>query len=540
MALHGVNLALATTGTESVYRDLLLGMGYSVDEVGRFIGGPGFLAWWNMGNLEGWGGPLAEHWYEEQQLLQQQIVGRMREYGIAPVMVGYGGMLPSEGSARLGLHTIPTGVWCGFQRPAVLPPTDEAFPHVAERYYHIMDSLYGGADYYAIDPFHEGGDASALNLTMAGRIIYDVMQAGHPDATWVIQAWEENPRPQLISLVPRERLLILSLNADAERRVFPYNDYVYCSLLNYGGNVGLFGRVDALMEGWNEAVNSANCKGVGISSEGIGQNAVMHDLVLALPWQGEKFSMDRWLKGYVRARYGRGDGYAMRAWRQLMATVYNCPSPRQQGTRESVFCARPGLDVKDVSAWAQSEAYYSMEDVEQAARWMRKAGKRCGESAHYRYDRRDVERQLNAEWGRRVLDSVRVAYEGHDVEGVRRGAEKFLSLIAVQDSLLAGEPLFTLAYHLKEAEAKGGDEAERAQCRWNLLTQITTWGPRAASEGGRLHDYAHREWSGVLGSLYYERWNRYFSYLIGSMEGKAVAAPEFYEVEAAWVDTMDN
>lgn len=53
MALHGVNLPLAVVGEECVWHNLLLRLGYTSNEVGQFIAGPAFLAWWEMNNLEG-------------------------------------------------------------------------------------------------------------------------------------------------------------------------------------------------------------------------------------------------------------------------------------------------------------------------------------------------------------------------------------------------------------------------------------------------------------------------------------------------------
>lgn len=58
MALHGINMPLAIVGMESAWRNMLLRLGYTEQEVGDFIAGPAFLAWWAMNNLEGWGGPL--------------------------------------------------------------------------------------------------------------------------------------------------------------------------------------------------------------------------------------------------------------------------------------------------------------------------------------------------------------------------------------------------------------------------------------------------------------------------------------------------
>ena len=69
MVLHGVNMPLAIVGEECVWRNMLLKLGYSEEEIGKFIAGPAFLAWWAMNNLEGWGGPLPLSWYARQEQL---------------------------------------------------------------------------------------------------------------------------------------------------------------------------------------------------------------------------------------------------------------------------------------------------------------------------------------------------------------------------------------------------------------------------------------------------------------------------------------
>ena len=43
MALHGVNLPLAIVGEECVWRNMLLKLGYSEEEIGKFIAGPAFF-----------------------------------------------------------------------------------------------------------------------------------------------------------------------------------------------------------------------------------------------------------------------------------------------------------------------------------------------------------------------------------------------------------------------------------------------------------------------------------------------------------------
>ena len=154
MALHGINLPLAIVGEECVWRKMLLKLGYSEEEVGKFIAGPAFLAWWEMNNLEGWGGPLPLSWYDRQEKLQKQILARMKQLGMHPVLPGYCGMVPHDAKERLGLNVADAGLWNGFQRPANLLPTDARFSEIATLYYNELTKLFGKADYYSMDPFY--------------------------------------------------------------------------------------------------------------------------------------------------------------------------------------------------------------------------------------------------------------------------------------------------------------------------------------------------------------------------------------------------
>ena len=91
-----------------------------------------------------------------------------------------------------------------------------------------------------------------------------------------------------------------------------------------------------------------------MTPEGIENNPVMYELVMELPWREHRFTRDEWLKGYVYARYGVEDEALQQVWDLLGNGIYNSPKEKiQQGTHESVFCARPGLDVYQVSSWSE-------------------------------------------------------------------------------------------------------------------------------------------------------------------------------------------
>ncbi len=552
MALHGINLPLALTGMEAVWRAVLNRLGYPADRVDDFIAGPAFQAWWLMNNLEEWGGPNTDGWYAGQESLQRRILARMMELDMKPVLPGYSGMLPHDAAATLGVDVADPGLWCSYRRPAFLQPSDKDFRRVADVYYEELERIYGRADFYSMDPFHEGGNTGGVDLGNAGKEILAAMKRANPRAAWVVQAWGENPRTEMIAGLPEGDMLVLDLSSEcvpqwgvpgSRRRPegFGHHLWCFCMLLNYGGNTGLHGKLPYLFEAYGKAAESAagrRMRGIGLTMEGIGNNSVMYELMTDLPWMGEEAPEPvEWLAGYLKARYGEADPLVEEAWSLLADGIYNCPGKStQQGTRESVFCARPAAEVSDVSAWAKSEPYYDPAAIVRAAELMLAASERFEGNVAFEYDLVDITRQAVAERGRAVLEQARQAIARMDTAAFAAAGERFLGLIEAQDSLVGSIPSMRLGHHIAEAERRAAGAYERDLYRWNLLKLVTTWGNREASERGRLHDYAHREWQGLLGEYYLPRWRHWFANAGERLRHAAVAGGAFEEPEIDWYD----
>ena len=548
MALHGINLPLAFTGAECVWYNVLSKLGYNKEEINDFIAGPAFLAWWGMNNMEGWGGPNPDNWYKQQTTLQQKIIKRMREYGIEPVLPGYSGMLPNNAKEKLGLNVADPGLWCSFRRPAFIQPTDPGFMKIASLYYNEMNKLYGKAMFYSMDPFHEGGNTKGVNLDAAGQTIMRAMKENNSKATWVIQAWGVNPNPQMIQNLKQGDMIVLDLcsesrpqwgdpNSDWKRENgFGQHNWLYCMLLNFGGNVGLHGKMTHVIDEFYKAKESSfgnNMLGVGMTMEGSENNPVMYELLCELPWRADQFQKDEWLQQYIKARYGKITPEVQKAWTLLSNSIYNCPvESTQQGTTESVFCARPAEVVNTVSSWSESNIYYEADDIIQAAKLMLSTAKQFEGNNNFEYDLVDILRQAIAEKGRRTQLEVTAAYRARDRYAFERTTKKFLRLIDLQDELLSTRPEFMVGSWINAARSLGQTEEEKDLYEWNARTQITTWGNRVASGG--LHDYAHREWNGILKDFYKMRWNTFFQYLKDKMQRKSPENIDFYVLEEAW------
>lgn len=550
MALHGINLPLAVVGADVVWYNVLTKLGYTKDEINEFIAGPAFQGWWLMNNLEGWGGPNPDSWYKQRETLQKQILKRMREYGIRPVLPGYSGMVPHNAKERLGLNVSDPGLWCGYRRPAFLQPTDPRFNEIADLYYKEMSRLYGKADFYSMDPFHEGGNVAGVDLNAAGQAIWGAMKKANPKAVWVAQAWQANPRQKMIENLPAGDLIVLDLFAESRpqwgdpestwyrKEGFGKHDWLYCMLLNYGGNVGLHGKMKHVIDEFYKAKTSSfgkTMKGVGMTMEGSENNPVMFELLCELPWRPARFDKDEWLKNYTVARYGKADKAVQDAWLLLSNTIYNCPAKNtQQGTHESVFCGRPDYDVYQVSSWSEMEPYYKPEDIIRAAGIMLSAADRFKGNNNFEYDLIDIVRQAVAEKGRLVYPIMIDAYKAGEKELFAASSQRFLDLILLQDKLLAARLEFKVGTWIEKARNLGTTPEEKDLYEWNARVQVTTWGNRVAADEGGLRDYAHKEWNGLLRDFYYNRWKVWIDRQKAQLNGAPVKAIDFYAIEEPW------
>jgi len=540
MALHGINVALAITGTDAVWDATLRRLGYPEEKIENFIASPAYQAWWLMNNLEGEGAPMPPSQLQRQADLQRYIVESMRQLDIEPVFPGYSGMVPHDAGQVLGLSVADPGFWCKYNRPGFLLPTDPKFQDIAEVYYSEQKKLYGPAKYYSMDPFHEGGNTDGIDLRAAGKAIDAAAQKASPGCVWIIQGWNSNPRNEILEAVPDNRLIVLDLHSENvaqwKRNGFLGHPWVWCMLLNFGGNVGLHGKLDYVTDCFHEArASDTPPSGVGLTMEGINNNPVMYELAMSLPWNVDKTDSRKWLKHYTEIRYGGKSDTIDRAWTLLANSIYGAKAEnRQQGTTESLFCARPSDNPVNASSWADAEPYYDSHDVISAARLMYSVSDKFSDNSHFVYDLVDITRQAVAEAGRLEAKKFSEAAKSGDKEAYRISSVRFLGLIALQDSLLGTLPHFRVGTWIEEARASAATPALADDMERDARTLITTWGNRHAADKGGLHDYSHREWQGILADFYLPRWRCWFDKRLHNWESGVTPEIDFYAIEEVW------
>jgi len=216
------------------------------------------------------------------------------------------------------------------------------------------------------------------------------------------------------------------------------------------------------------------------------------------------------------------------AWSILLHTALNCPH-NQEGTIESVFCARPSLNVKNVSTWSGAyDLYYSADDLVVALKYFIECTCEFEKSKTYHYDLVDVTRQCLANMGREVYAEIITAYQLKNIPKFETLTQKFLQLIDDQNRLMGTLEEFLLGKWIKDARAKGKTKAEKNQMEYNAKLLLTLWKKDSDTD---LHEYAHREWNGLLSTLYKTRWQMYFTYLTKLLKNETALPINYFEVE---------
>lgn len=526
-ALNGFKYMLVTSGLEKVWQNFLKDLDYPEDKIARFIPAPAFSAWWNMGNLEGEGGPLPQSLIDSEAELGRFIVSRMKALGMEPVLQGYVGFLPHDfPQAGIDGKILPQGKWCGYERPAVLQPTAPAFPQLAKLWYKHLHQVYGTtAKAYGGDLFHEGGKKGDTPLTEAAQAVQKAMLAASPDSSWFIQAWGHNPDARLLQGTDPQHTVILALNKNMAAnqslaKNYQGRPYIWCELANFGGKHGMYGGFELLEKMPGDAGGAA---GFGLLSEGIETNPLYYALLYERMNNRGKIDRQSFLRDFALARYGKSDSSIVKALNLLADSVY-APNKQREGCVENIACARPSLQATKASTWSVSEVYYNPDDVVQAAQLMLQFARKykLENSATFNYDLVDVCRQILSDRMRAQLPLCKQAFDEKKKGAFIQHKNKFLGYIRQCALLLNTSNDFLLGPYMQGALNRGTSDKDKKLIRRSMLQLFSTWRP----DIGLLNDYSHRQFAEMMGQYYLKRWSVFFDSQVRVLEGKATNATE--------------
>ena len=530
LALSGINAMIVERGMDTVLYRTFTDFGYDDAAIRGWITQPAHQNWQLMGNLCCFNAPISQALMDKRAASARRIVARLRELGIMPVFPGFYGIVPADFTRRFpGAHVIPQGEWAGFTRPGWLDPRDRMFAKVAASFYRHQHELFGDSTIYDMEVFQEGGDSGDVPVPEAARAVQDALHAAHPGAAWMMLAWQGNPRQDLLAGVVRSKLFIIDIDHDKVPRDDRMHDFQGAPFL-FGGIWAFGGRttLGTNIRNYTERLPrmraaNANMVGTAVFPEGMDSNPFAFDLFTEMAWHDGPLDRQAWAGEYARRRYGGDDAHALGAWKILLDTAYDLHpegvefhSERDAG-QESLFAAQPSLDVNRASNWSPEGLRYDASRFRGALDELLEVAPALRGSPTYRYDLVDVARQVLANESRRLLPQIKEAFQAGDAQGLRVLEDRWLSLMDVQDQLLATDADFMLGTWLSHVKGWASNPDEDAVLHYDARSILTTWGDRKASEGADLHDYGNKDWSGLTRDYYRPRWQAFFTTLDASL-----------------------
>lgn len=543
LALHGINEVLVTMGAEAVYQQTFRHFGYTDEEMRRWLPTPAHQPWWLLENLSGWVGPaVPQPLIDARVRLGARITGRLRELGMTPVLPGYYGMVPDGFAVKHPeARVIAQGEWLGMKRPDWLDPTGGMFGAVAAEFYRVQEQLLGPSTMFKMDPLHEGGRADGVDIGRAAGRIEAELERAHPGATWAILGWQKNPKPELVAgLANKDRALILDGQADR----FAYEDretqwggtpYAFGSIWNFGGHTTMGANTEVWAERFFDQREKAGSRlrGIAVMPEASCNNPAAFALLTELPWRAERPKLTEWFRQWAGYRYGGVDENAERAWDVLRRTAYAEAPGQWSESHDNLFSAQPSLTAKSACSFSPKTPRYDMAVFASAIGALLQVGPALRGSSAYRYDLVDVARQTIANTSRTLLPRIQQAFAARDAKQFQKLTHEWLARMDWLNRVAGTQPDLLVGAWLDGAKQAARTPGEERQLEFDARSLLVEWGPRA-SEASGVHDYANREWNGLL-EFYRERWALYFSSLAEALEKQEEPkAIDWFGVDEEW------
>ncbi|KAG2121605.1 glycoside hydrolase family 89 protein [Suillus clintonianus] len=548
LALRGVNLPLAWVGYEYILVEVFREAGLTDAEIADFLSGPAFQAWNRFGNIQGsWSGDLPTQWVNDQFALQKQIIPRMVELGMTPVLPSFTGFVPRALHNLYPNASIVNGSqWVGFSSTytnvSFLEPFDPLFAILQKSFIDKQVAAYGNVSHiYTLDQYNENdpysGDPAYLrNVTSA---TFASLRAADPEAIWLMQGWlffsgqtfwtTERVQAYLGGIPGNDSMIILDLYSEAQpqwERLSSYygKKWVWCELHDFGGSMGFEGNFVNVTAEPLRALTSpgSSMVGMGLTPEGLEGNEIIYDVLLDQAWSPTAINRTSYVSSWVSRRYYISDlpSSAINAWEILGATVYSNRDPSSQSTVKSILELAPALSglVNRTGPPLPTLVFYDTNTtIVPALQMLIQAGyesKSLLNIPEFKYDLVDVTRQLLANRFITLYETLVATYTSSSSSSatITAAGQPLLQLMHDLDELLLTNDYFLLANWISAARSLShGNASYAAFLEYNARNQITLWGPT-----GEINDYASKQWGGLVGTYYVPRWTAFVEYLVGT------------------------
>ena len=544
MALHGVNMPLASVASEAIAKRVWLRMGLTSEEIDRFFTGPAHLPWHRMGNLNSFDGPLDDEWHSSQIELQHRILDKMRALKMEPVAPAFAGFVPPAFLEKNPSVRASRLSWGGFgpeYNAYVLSPDSPYFEKIGKMFVEEWEKEFGKARYWLSDSFNEmelpvdedDVEGKHALLKEYGNAIYSSIAAGDPDAVWVTQGWtfgyhheiwDPESLQALLSEVPDDKMIIIDLANEYPEWIwhveqtwkvhkgFYGKQWIYSYVPNFGGKVIPSGALDKYAQGSAEALASpvkGNLVGFGSAPEGLENNEIIFELLADMGWKNDAVDIEAWLEEYCLSRYGSCSKEMLEAWEKFHESVYG-----------SIYSYPRFLWQTVVPDKRRASSHCIDDRFGEAVYLFASCSTSCASSELYRNDLVEYVSLWIGELADRHYEKALQYMEEGKKDDAYKELEVTVSMLGDVDRLLASHPDYRLSKWIGYARNSSESSGMKDKFESNAKRLITTW-------GGWQEDYAARFWSGLVSDYYIPRLGVYFS------EGQE----KLDEWEEEWIDS---
>lgn len=520
MALHGMNMPLIAGAHEAILLKVFQQLGLTQEEALDYFSGPAHFPWNRMGNVGSWDGPPPISFFTKQIELTHQMLNRMGELGMSPIVHAFAGFVP-QGIKRLYPNEELRELgWGGFsEKVNILAPSSELYHKIGSAYIKEWEKEFGKGQFYLADSFNEmdvplSEDSlrAAEELASYGEVVYQPIVEANPNAVWVMQGWTfpyhrdkngdlfwtSDRLKSMMSRIPDDKLLILDM-ANEYNALFWKIDYswemyegffgkqwIYSFIPNMGGKTPLNGVLEFYAKAPIEAYNyqkKRNLVGFGFAPEGIENNELIYELLSDWGWRDQVIDLDTWVQEYCMSRYGAYPDNLSKAFDLLRQSAWGTFTDHPRFN----FQFRPGKGNPTV---------HQSPEFDEAVQAFLSCASELGDEKLYLSDAIE----LTAQYLGLKIDEILA-----NAEKTKNGTEKHnliqeaIDLMLVLDRLLASHPNHKLSNWVNLARNYGNNQQERLYYESNAKRLNTTW-------GGWVNDYAARIWSGLIGDYYAKRW----------------------------------
>lgn len=502
LAMQGVNAVYMPVGQEAVWYYAALDMEIKREDAMVYLSNPCYFPLQLSGKIDSFLPMTDTNYLKAQIALGKQIVTRMREIGIEPILPAFSGHVPKylKGYFPHAAMYFVTP-YAGFPFTYRVYPDDPLFAKVASALQKRQTDYFGTAKYYMADPFlgvqPRVKDASVLPET--GKAILTAIRAVSPDGVWVQHVCDFTP--QLVKYVARNDVLLLDPDGawDNNNVDLPYIRGIH---INDGAHTVLTGDVSGILQ----AAFPEDAAGIGVFSDYSSANPILSACAfIRLTEDACKDAQDAFVHEATR-RWGSAEACLCDTAKLLAETCYNADSPAVPVG--SIPAARPSTELRHTAPGDTLALHYDNRKLCLALEKM--LASEGDYTDGYVFDVCDVTRQMLSNYARRLYVGVIDGYLNRNGRLFETATNAFLRVLSDMDKLLSTRPEFSLHRHLYTAGSRAEGKTDQQNFELALLASLTLFGPM---QDPISYDLRWKEWSDLTGEYYAKRWHAFFTML---------------------------